>query len=623
MLAQLEIKKKTLKSNWLLLLVILSTFGFVLWQTAHWTRQAALENLQRASQHQLNLYISNLQGQLQKYEYLPELLATNTKLIQQLKRPADGESAEALSRYLETINRIADASDTYLMDVDGLTIAASNWDSERPFVGRNFSYRPYFQEAMKGHLGRYFALGTTSNKRGYYFAYPVRSEGIILGAVVIKINMAPIEESWSQAGDEFIVTDPDGVIFVTTRKNWRFKTLLPLRDEVKRKIVDSRRYADADLGPLPVDVTEELAPGGVKRVKLGAPYAGNYMMLSHTMPEAGWRVHILTRFDPVNMQIIRGLLFSSILFAATVLLIMFWVQRQKRLNERARYERMAKKNLEVRVKARTKDLTETNARLTREIGEHRRTEEALRKTQDELIQAAKMAVLGQMSTGISHELNQPLAAIRSYADNARALLEKKRLEDTAWNLEQISELTKRMATISSQLKVFARKTSGQLVCVSLPAVIDRSLQILSPRIKQVSPQISLDLPGEELHVLADMVHLEQVLVNLISNALHAVDSEEERRLELAATRRDGRASITIRDSGYGIRPEHLGRIFDPFFTTKEEGLGLGLGLSISYRIVEAMNGALRADNHPGGGAIFTLELPACDAPADEPEQESA
>ena len=92
------------------------------------------------------------------------------------------------------------------MNSDGLTIAASNWNTPKPFVGRNFSYRPYFKQAMEGKLGRYFALGTTSSERGYYFAYPVRYEGRILGAVVIKIKIDAIEENWGDQGSDFRIT---------------------------------------------------------------------------------------------------------------------------------------------------------------------------------------------------------------------------------------------------------------------------------------------------------------------------------------------------------------------------------------------------------------------------------
>ncbi|MES9877811.1 MAG: ATP-binding protein [Candidatus Sedimenticola sp. PURPLELP] len=740
---QLESLVRAQRTSRLLLAVLAVSIGLVLWQVARLSEEAALSDLHERSSTQLSFYVANLQGQLQKFEFLPELLATNKAFVNLLKYPGDRVQAESLNRYLETINRIADASDTYLMDTRGLTIAASNWQSERPFIGRNFSYRPYFKEAMEGRLGRYFALGTTSKKRGYYFAYPVRSEGSILGAVVIKINMAPIEEKWSRSEDEFIVTDPDGVVFITTNKSWRYKTLTTLSPEVTGRIRESRRYANADLMPLG-EIAGEIDQGRI--ILVSDPVRASYLALEQAMPEAGWKVHILTNTAPVAARVTWSVLTAIVVIGIAVLSVMFLMQRRKRLEERERFERQAKKSLElnearirailegaqagvvtmndqgiiefansraqelfgydqgelsgrlfmecfaendqlsaertlrasesgvavtemdarnknghlfpvelsvgslklrdgrkriatihdisfakrqeaelrqahdlleVRVSERTRDLSESNIRLTREIEEHRQTEEALRQAQDELIQAAKMAVLGQMSTGISHELNQPLAAIRSYADNARALLDHGRKEDACWNLTQISELTERMATISSQLKVFSRKTKGQLVSVSLTAAIDHSLRILASRIKESQAEIIQHIPENELFVMADMVQLEQVLINLIGNALQAVEQQDERRVELEAISYDEEVVITIRDTGSGIAPDHLPRIFDPFFTTKDEGSGLGLGLSISHRIVESMSGELLANNHMDGGAIFTLSMPKGDAPEEK------
>ncbi|MCW8902479.1 PDC sensor domain-containing protein, partial [Sedimenticola sp.] len=236
----------------LLLVVVISLLVLILWLTAHWSRQIALENLQQQNQHQLKLFVANLQGQLEKYEFLPELLATNSLLLNFLQYPNDVNTITALNRYLETINKVANASDTYLMNAEGWTIAASNWLSERPFVGRNFSYRPYFQEAMKGRLGRYFALGSTSNKRGYYFAYPVRDKEKIQGAVVMKIELIGFEESWSSFKEDFVVTDPDGVIFISTSDDWRYKSLYPLDNSVIERIHNSRRYGNAEIGTLAI-----------------------------------------------------------------------------------------------------------------------------------------------------------------------------------------------------------------------------------------------------------------------------------------------------------------------------------------------------------------------------------
>lgn len=595
----------------LLLAAVLSLFGLILWQTAHWSRQLALENLQQQNQHQLKLFVANLQGQLEKYEFLPELLATNSLLLNFLQYPNDVNSINALNRYLETINEVANASDTYLMNAEGWTIAASNWLSERPFIGRNFSYRPYFQEAMQGKLGRYFALGSTSNKRGYYFAYPVRDKEKIQGAVVMKIELLGFEESWSSFKEDFVVTDPDGVIFISTNDAWRYKSLYPLDEAVIERIHSSRRYGNAEIGTLAITRKDQLSRQA-QVVNMGEPRHSDHLMLVQEMPEAGWRVHTFASLEVVNAQVLKSLLFAAILYIAVILLILYLFQRIRRIKERERFELRAKQVLERRVKERTADLTAANVRLLREIEEHRRTDETLRQTQDELIQAAKMAALGQMSSGINHELNQPLAAIRSYADNARALLARDRQQEASWNLEQIGELTERMAKISRQLKVFSRKTSGQIVSVSLQAVIENALKIVGPQLNDTETELRRSLPEEEIYVMSDMVQLEQVLVNLITNAVHAVELQAERWIQIAVGTKAGKAIIEILDNGPGIEKANLERIFDPFFTTKSEDRGLGLGLSISYRIVEMMHGTLTAGNREQGGAVFTLQLDLAD-----------
>jgi two-component system C4-dicarboxylate transport sensor histidine kinase DctB len=602
--AQFSLKKS--HRQWLLAAVI-ALLGVILWQTAHWSRQIALENLQQQNQHQLRLFVANLQGQLEKYEFLPELLSTNSLLLNFLQYPNDVNSINALNRYLETINKVANASDTYLMNAEGWTIAASNWLSERPFIGRNFSYRPYFQQAMEGKLGRYFALGSTSNRRGYYFAYPVRDKEKIQGAVVMKIELLDFEESWRSLKEEFAVTDPDGVIFISTNDTWRYKSLYPLDDSVIERIQSSRRYWNTEIGTLSITPKDRISEQA-QVVNMGDPRHSDHLMLVQEMPEAGWRVHTFASLEVVNSQVLKSLLFAAILYIAVVLLVLYLYQRIRRIKERERFELRAKRVLERRVRERTADLTAANTRLLREIEEHRRTDETLRQTQDELIQAAKMAALGQMSSGINHELNQPLAAIRSYADNARALLTRDRREEASWNLQQISELTERMAKISSQFKVFSRKTSGQIVSVSLQAVIENALKIVGPQLKDTETGLRRKLPEEELYVMSDMVQLEQVLVNLITNAVHAVEPQAERWIQISVSTKRRKAIIEILDNGPGIEPANLGRIFDPFFTTKSEERGLGLGLSISYRIVEMMHGSLTAANREQGGAVFTLQL---------------
>ena len=309
----------------------------------------------------------------------------------------------------------------------------------------------------------------------------------------------------------------------------------------------------------------------------------------------------------VKQRVLWSMMITSFAFGVLVLMGLVMQQRYRRRRERARYEaqanqslREARDRLEQRVEERTVDLKQ-------EMAERQRMERALSQTRDELIQAAKLAMLGQMSASISHEINQPLAAIRSYTDNARQFLQQDRCDDVSWNLDQIAELIGNMTQISSQLKLFARKTDGQRSPVSLRNVIDSSKRILLPQLKRTGTEVRVPPLKQDVEVLADPVRLEQVLVNLIANAMNAMEQQQERWVDIGIENGLDRLRLSIRDNGPGISEEHLKRIFDPFFTTKESGLGLGL--SISHHIVETMGGTLMARNSKGGGALFTLELP--------------
>jgi two-component system C4-dicarboxylate transport sensor histidine kinase DctB len=289
---------------------------------------------------------------------------------------------------------------------------------------------------------------------------------------------------------------------------------------------------------------------------------------------------------------------SCILILGSLLILLFRQRRQRKI-DLSRFEEQSRKvlqaaneKLETRVTERTYELTEMNTLLRKEIDERKRAEDALQHTRSELVHAAKMAALGQMSAGINHELNQPLAAIRSYSDNGKLFLQKGRLDDTMWNLEQISELTERMAQIGVQLKQFSRKTSGQITVVPLHGVIDGALEILSPIIRKSKVIIDVTFHPQDIKVLANHILLQQVIVNLIGNALHAVEGLSRQEIEIIAFRKDGKVVITFADNGTGIPPEHLSRIFEPFFTTKLSGQGLGLGLTITERILNEMNGEI-------------------------------
>ena len=601
----------------------------LLWQTAVWTERVALRQVAEQAASTLALYATGLQEAVGKYEALPRLLARDPTLADLLRNPDDPARRDRVNRALEEVNAIAGTADTYLLDRDGLTLAASNWNGPTPFVGRSYSYRPYFQQAIRGRLGRYVALGTASGKRGYYFAYPVRDPGgEILGAITVKVLLGPLEAAWPGTPDRVIVTDSVGVILMSSRDDWRYRTLAPLSPAELSRIKTQRQYTGTSLAPLPI--ADRRAFGAkAERVELteetaGGPAAGGEAFLLESFPLRGIGLTVWS-LSPVSQ--VRGAVTQAMVLAAFGFLIVLgltwiWLQRRLAIRERFETDERHKAELEGKVAARTRALQTVNADLRAEVAERQKTERELRETQAELVQAAKMAALGQLSAGIGHELNQPLGAIRSYADNAKVPLTRDRLPEVEANLTQISGITTRMAEIIRRLKTFARKPSHKAEAVCLREALDDALALMDSRID--GERIEIEVPAEDARVLADPVRLQQTLVNLIGNALDAMAETEAPCLRFVAETQGDQVALQVIDCGPGIAEAALDHVFDPFYTTKDPGQGLGLGLSISYNILRDLGGSLTARNRPEGGACFTLTLPRAEpAPAPAKAEEVA
>lgn len=576
-------------------LVVIAATGLAVWGSAYASRRFMAEASLQAGTA-LRLAVAALSGHLRRYEALPALIADHDDIHRLISNPGDRNLRDSANRYLKEINGLLRSSDIYVMTRDGETIAASNYDRATSFVGENFSYRPYFRQAAEGKRSRFYARGTTSFKRGYFFAAPIDIDGRVAGVIVFKVDIDMIEASWRGGEYEIFVSDPEGVIFMTSNSEWLFASILPLTPERLRRTEASRRYAEADLKDL-----------GVVRSRIGEhtlmaiPTHGatrDYLVLSEYVSDADWTVRVLMDMSWVRSQtnVAVAAVFLFLCLAGLSLAII--LQRHARRNERMQMQIEAKAELERRVEERTADLADLNAQL--------------RSTQADLVQAGKLAGLGQMSAALSHEFNQPLAAAKTYAESASLLIERDRIDEAKDNLRRISNLIDRMASISRHLRNFARKPNEKLGPVALDEVLRDTLEIVSARLASADAELVVALGDPAPLVRAGSVRLQQVLVNVISNAADAVEGLEDRRITVTATTAGERVAITIRDAGPGIPKAIAERIFDPFFTTKGVGRGLGLGLSISYNIVKDFGGRLSAENHPEGGAMFRIELDRMD-----------
>jgi two-component system, NtrC family, C4-dicarboxylate transport sensor histidine kinase DctB len=570
------------KTHFVFILAIVIS-GLACWAVWHVTLRANLAETARRGDNVLQLAVSSLSGQLERYANLPALIADQTIVRDLAATPDNAALARSVNLYLAKIQRQLGAADVYLMDQDGLTIAASNYGQTPTFIGRNFAFRPYFYQALTGQTGRYYALGTTSGKRGYYFGAPVYDGGRITGVLVFKIDLDAIENDWRGVDYAVIVTDPDGVVFLSSRSDWLFSALRPLTDAARAQIAATQRYASkpiALLGAVPIAAS----PPDLLRLQLGGR---EYVQRSNDMPSAGWQVQVLIDTQAARtgaaMAGIVALLSGGLVLAMGLLL----AQQRARLAERLHLQASAQADLERRVQERTDEL---------------------KQAQSDLLQAGKLAALGQMSAALSHEFNQPLTAARTYADNAAVLLDRGRTADARENIARILALIDRLASISKHLSNFARKPKQSIGPVSLPEVIDAALEIAALRLKTAKAALSVDVPSGLPLVLAGPVRLQQVLVNILSNAADATEGRADARVHLAVRCDGDFVVICVRDNGAGVPAALVPRIFDPFFSTKGVGKGLGLGLSISYNIVKDFGGSLEVAAPDDGGAEFTISL---------------
>lgn len=578
--------------------------------------RAYLDEAATRGQTTLRLAVAALSGHMSRFEPLPALIADHDDIKELLSHPEDAALRARANDYLEEINGLLQSSDIYVMMPDGQTIAASNHKGPTSFVGENFSYRPYFQNAMAGLQARFFALGTTSQKRGYYFSSPVHVDGAVRGVVVFKVDLDAIEASWIGGEQAIFVSDPEGIIFMSGRPEWLYSGLMPLTSDRLARTQVSRRYSDAVLRQLPVSGRSVSDGHELMSVTTGGAVR-EYLVLAESMPEAGWTVNILTDTASARAQAFTAVVAALLLLGLAALATAIVMQRRARLAERMELQRTAREELAHRVEERTADLALVNRQLKTEVAERRATERQLRQTQADLIQAGKLAALGQMSAALSHEFNQPLAAVKTYADNAAILIDRERMAEARDNLTRISGLADRMASLGRHLRNFARKPNEKLGAVALADTIRDTLEIVAARLKAADAKVSVDLGPTPPAVRAGAVRLQQVLVNIISNAADAVEGRDDRTIDIEARRKSGKVTITVRDHGPGVPAAIAERIFDPFFTTKGVGKGLGLGLSISYNIVKDFGGNLSVLNHAEGGAAFTIELDAARLPVAE------
>nr|WP_276583516.1 ATP-binding protein [Pseudomonas sp. RIT-PI-S] len=566
-----------------------------------------------AGARQLELHARAVESELDKYTYLPSLLELEQSAQALLADPASAASGP-VNVYLEGLQKRSGSRAIFLMDLNGRVLASSNWQASDSFVGEDLSFRPYFKDAVQGRPGRYYGVGSTTGEAGYFLAHGIQRDGRILGVAVVKVRLDALEARWQKARLEAFVSDENGIIILSSDATRRLKSIEPLDAASRERLARSRQYYWSPLSELQPLEREQLG-AGVERLTLvredgeSPPRPARYLAQSLPITDTRWHMTLLTPLkDQRREAIIHGVL-AAIAFALLTIVLIARNERRKVIATRlaAREALEAANNLlEKRIAERTLDLRNSNERLKGQIRERRQAEQTLRKAQDELVRAGKLAAIGQMSTSIAHELNQPLAALRTLSGNTVRFLERGRLDVASTNLRTINDLVDRMGRIIASLRAFARggEHSGR---AEAGVAITAALGVLEQRL-QTRP-VQLDCAVTPATVAIDQTRLEQILINLIGNALDALEGSDAPRIAVQGLVDEGRYKMQVSDNGPGIDAHGRGHLFEPFFTTKPGELGLGLGLTLSAQLAAAAGGQLYLDADASAGATFILILP--------------
>jgi two-component system sensor histidine kinase AauS len=438
---------------------------------------------------------------------------------------------------------------------------------------------------------------------------------------VIKVRLEALEERWQRARLEAFVSDENGIIILSSDPARRLKSVRPLTAEIKERLARSLQYYWWPLNEL-VPLERESIADGVEKLTFPANTSVDhehtvvsYLAQTRELADTPWHLTLLTPLEDLRREAANQGMLVAVACALVAFLLIAWNERRKVISTRlAAREALEQANneLERRIADRTVDLRASNERLKSQIRERRQAEETLRQAQDELIQAGKLAAIGQMSTSIAHELNQPLAALRTLSGNTVRFLERGALDTASANLRTINDLVDRMGRITASLRAFARRgeDKGQ---ASLVKAVDAALQVLAARLDNASLDLHQQIDDVELAI--DQTRLEQILVNLIGNALDAMQAQPLPILWLEGDVFEGRYRLRVRDNGHGIDAEARKHLFEPFFTTKPGEQGLGLGLTLSASLAAAAGGTLNAEDPAEGGTMFILVLPLVDREA--------
>lgn len=543
----------------------------VVWGTNRWLTERFTDTTRNRAELRLVLYSGNITSELQRTSVVPLLLSRDPELISALNSGTFTSSSQRLISFQSEIG----AASILLLDVSGRTVAAT----DRSQLGTNHRNDPAFIDALRSKDTVFSA--TPREAGGYAFTYSraIVSDNRPVGVIVVAVDLMKYERSWAGFSDAVAMVDSEGRIILSTEPRWRG---LPMGEALAVRSAPSAIQraiqATTDWAQDPPD----------------AYLRGEAVMRNEArIPFRGWKLISFTRYDSVR-EGVNSVLALEIMGFAILLALTFYFLSRRAWSQSVTFQR---ESAELRL---------LNARLQREIAAREKMQKDLAVAEQTLAQSSKLAALGEMSAAVSHELNQPLAAMKTYLAGARLLLQRKRPEEALSSFQRIDDLIERMGAITRQLKSFARKGGEAFEPVDFRHSVSSALAMMEPQLKERAVKITRALPRQPVLVMADRIRLEQVIINLLRNALDATKGVADPQVDILLSQGET-ATLTVRDNGHGL--ENIENLFEPFYTTKKPGEGVGLGLAISSGIVNDLGGRLTAHNAPEGGAVFEVQLP--------------
>lgn len=551
-------------------LLVLLAVGVVL-VTNRWLSERFTETTRNRAELRLALYSGNIVSELQRTSVVPLLLSGDPAVVDALR----GGDFSGTSQKLITVQKEIGVASILLLDRDGRTVGATN----RNLLGTSHRASGYFVEAQRTKDTIFSAQAREGGGYDFTYSRAVVVDGRAAGVIVVAVDLMKYERAWSGLQDAVLVTDSEGTVILATEPRWRG---LPLTEALAVRNAPSALgralQATADWAQNPPDAY--VRGEAVLRAEARVPFRG-------------WRMVTFTAYDSVRERV-NGVLALEIMGFAILMALTFYLLSRRAWSQTMSFQR---ESAELRL---------LNARLQREIAEREKVQKDLEVAELTLAQSSKLAALGEMSAAVSHELNQPLAAMKTYLAGARLLLQRKRPEEALSSFQRIDDLIERMGAITRQLKSYARKGGEAFEPVDVRAALSSALSMMEPQLKLRVVKITRTLPRQPVMVMADRLRLEQVIINLLRNALDATKDTNQPQIDLILSAGET-ATLTVRDNGHGITD--LDNLFEPFYTTKKPGEGVGLGLAISSGIVTDLGGRLTARNAEGVGAVFEMQLP--------------